>query len=313
MDHDMLPRPSLGTVLLGPPDWVGVTVCAVLALAYLAAQWRLQWRGDSWPWRRTAAWLGGVVVLYLVTATGFSSYAMVLFSAHMAQHMVLSMYAPGLLVLGAPVTLLLRALPARGRGSGPRRALIRLLHTRTLRVVSSLPMAVALFVVSLFGLYFTPAFSFLMSSMVGHRVMQLHFLVTGYLFFWTIAGTDPGPRRPAEPIRLLTLLPVNALHAFFAVIVIFSQVVLGQPYLGRVHPPWISLLHDQAIGGAIAAGTAEVPIAGIAVPLFLRWMSDLQRRGRAGDRPATSYVARAPAPARRSPDAPGRRRPRRVG
>jgi putative membrane protein len=297
MDHDMLPRPSASTILLGPPDWVGVGVCAVLALGYLAALWRLQLRGDRWPLRRTAAWLGGVVVLYLVVATGFSGYAMVLFSAHMAQHMVLTMYAPALLVLGAPATLLLRALPARGRGAAPRRVLVRLLHSRTLRVVSSLPMALALFVVSLFGLYFTPAFSFLMSSMPGHWLMQLHFLITGYLFFWTIAGADPGPRRPAEPVRLLVLLPINALHAFFAVIVIFSQVVLGQPYLGRVHPPWISLLHDQAIGGAIAAGTAEVPIAGIAIPLFLRWLSDLQRRDRAEQPQATPAGGRTGSPA----------------
>jgi putative copper resistance protein D len=40
-----------------------------------------------------------------------------MFSVHMGQHMILSMLVPILLVLGAPVTLALRALPAVGRSA----------------------------------------------------------------------------------------------------------------------------------------------------------------------------------------------------
>lgn len=286
-----LPPPTLGDVLFGPPDWTATGVCVALALGYAVCLVRLRRRGDRWPLRRTACWFGGVVVLYLAAGTAFSQYAMVLFSAHMGQHMILNMYAPVLMVLGAPLTLLLRALPVRPDGRGARRLLLRVLHSRFLAVVSSMPMALVFFVVSLFGLYFTPAFSVLMSTMPGHRLMQVHFLVTGYLFFWTIAGADPGPRRPPVPVRLAVLAPVNAAHAFFAVIVLFSGVILGQPYIGDVHPAWISLQHDQDIGGAIAAGTAEIPIAGTAVPLFLRWMGALQRRDTSGPSPLPALPA----------------------
>lgn len=294
-----LPPPTLTRVLFGPPDWAASAVCAALALGYAVCLMRLWRRGDRWPRLRTVAWYGGIVVLFLATGTGFSRYAMVLFSAHMGQHMILNMYAPVLMALGAPATLLLRALPAHRDRRGARAIILRVLHSRVVGLVSSLPMALLFFVVSLFGLYFTPAFSVLMSTMLGHRLMEVHFLLTGYLFFWTIVGPDPGPRRPPVPVRIAVLAPVNAAHAFFAVIVLFSGVILGEPYLSEVHPLWISLHHDQDIGGAIAAGSAEVPIAGTAVPLFLRWMNGLQRRD--ARRPGLPAL---PADLRSGPDRP---------
>ena len=52
----------------------------------------------------------------LVMCTGLNDYGMVMFSVHMVQHMVISMVSPILILLGAPITLALRALPAAGPG-----------------------------------------------------------------------------------------------------------------------------------------------------------------------------------------------------
>ena len=274
--HHGVPPPTLGRVLLSSPDWLPIGLCVVLATVYLLGLLRLRRRGDRWPVRRTVFWLCGVLVVFLVSGSGFSRYAMVLFSAHMAQHMMLNMYAPILLVMGAPMTLALRALPA-GRGPWSARAvLLRLLHSRVLQVLSSMRVAVALFMLSLFALYFTPLFSILMSTRVGHLGMQAHFLLSGYLFFWTVIGSDPGPRRPPHLVRILVLLPVNAAHAFFAVIVVFSGTLLGQPYLGYVSPSWSSMAWDQALGGAIAGGSAEIPMLVPAVVLFFQWFTRMQ-------------------------------------
>src|SRR5690606_41555585 len=66
-----------------------------------------------------------------VTSGGPAVYGLVLFSGHMVQHMLLAMVVPIFLVLGAPVTLALRALPARTDGShGPREWLLALVHSR---------------------------------------------------------------------------------------------------------------------------------------------------------------------------------------
>lgn len=83
---------------------------------------RLRRRGDAWPLGRTIGFTVGVLTVLLVMCTKLNDYGMVMFSVHMVQHMVISMVTPILVLLGAPVTLALRALPpppaaARGRAS----------------------------------------------------------------------------------------------------------------------------------------------------------------------------------------------------
>ena len=73
---------------------------------------------DRWPLGRTIAWYSGLAVLAFGAISGLTVYGQTVFSLHMSQHMTLSMVAPVLLVLAAPITLALRALPA-ARASQP--------------------------------------------------------------------------------------------------------------------------------------------------------------------------------------------------
>lgn len=69
---------------------------------------------------RTVSYVVGVLTIGLVMCTRLNDYGMVMFSVHMVQHMVISMLSPILILLGAPVTLALRALPvAAGAARGP--------------------------------------------------------------------------------------------------------------------------------------------------------------------------------------------------
>jgi cytochrome c oxidase assembly factor CtaG len=154
--------------------------------------------GVAWPWWRTASWVAGCVALFAVTGTWFNGYSMVLFSLHMAQHMVLSMVAPILLLLGAPVTLALRTLPRGKRLAGvPRALLLDALHSRVARVLSHPAFTLPLFLASLYAVYFTPVFDALMGNPVGHQFMLAHFTMTGLLFFGPILAQDPWPRTTA--------------------------------------------------------------------------------------------------------------------
>ena len=100
-------------------------LCVVLAAAYGCGVWRMHRRGHGWPPGRSVSWAAGLVSILAVTATGVGGYGMTLFSVHMAQHMVLSMLSPILLLMGAPVTLALRALPAGGGTADPPRVAAR--------------------------------------------------------------------------------------------------------------------------------------------------------------------------------------------
>jgi putative copper resistance protein D len=266
-----------------------------LLLAYLLGVSVLRRRGDRWPITRTIWWTAGVITLLLMTATGFDGYGMELFSVHMVQHMVINMLTPVLLVLGAPVTLLLRALPARRRGSRNVRSMVlAILHSSVARFLTHPVVTLALFLLSLYGLYFTSAFDYLMGTMWGHNLMLLHFLAIGCLYFWGIIGVDPSPRQSSRGlrqlgkpgVRILELAATVPFHAFFGIVVMMSAVLIVHFYATPI-PGWgISPLSDQQTGGGIAWGFTEFPTLIILGVLFAQWQSADARQNRNADRKA---------------------------
>lgn len=260
----------------------------VLALAlYLAGMVRLHRRGDRWPLSRLLLWTLGVLTVFGVTCTGLGRYGMWLFSVHMVQHMVLSMLSPILLLLGAPLTLALRALrPARRGRHGPRELLVAVLHSRVVGVLSSPVVALPLFIASLYGLYFTALFDFLMRSELGHLVMLTHFLLVGLLFFWPVIGLDPTPRRPSHLMRLLELFLGMPFHAFFGIAVMMASTPLLRTF--RSPPPaWgISALADQNAAGGIAWAFSEIPTLLVLLAVFAEWIRAEERVSRRKDRAA---------------------------
>jgi putative membrane protein len=278
---------DLGTA--SPVAWVAVALAAL----YLAGLLRLRRRGIAWPALRTVSFLAGCASVFYVAASGLQAYGMALFSVHMVQHMVLTMLSPLLLLLGAPVTLALRALPATPGPAGmPRRLLLTGLHSRLARAVSSPLFTVPLFIASLYGVYFTPVFDDLMASGPGHTLMLLHFLVTGLLFFGPIMAIDPWPRHAGHGARMLELLLPAPFHAFFGVIVIMSNTVLLSSY---AHPPasWgIDPLYDQGAAGGIAWSFGEFPTVLVLAVVFFSWTRSEERANRAADRAHDRAVAR---------------------
>lgn len=270
-------------------DLFFAVLVVVLGGLYYGAVLRLRGRGDAWPVGRTVAWTLGLVSIVAVTQTGVAKYAPILFSVHMAQHMVLNMLTPIFLVMGAPVTLALRALrPARIRGDrGPREWLTAVLHSRYVTVVSHPAVATIIFVFSLFALYFTPLFEAAMRNHLGHIAMMVHFLAAGALFFWVLLGVDPAPRKLPYPGRLLLLFVTMPFHAFFGIALMNLSEALALGWYNAVDPPWgTTILHDQQTGGAIAWAFGEVPTFIVVTVLAVQWYLDDQRQARRQDRKA---------------------------
>ncbi|GEB54937.1 cytochrome c oxidase assembly protein [Streptomyces gardneri] len=248
---------------------------------------RLRRRGDAWPVSRTVFFTVGVLSIALVTCTKLNDYGMVMFSVHMVQHMVISMLSPILLLLGAPVTLALRALPVADRGSvGPRELLLKLLHSRYMKVITHPGFTIPMFIASLYALYFTPLFDFLMGSKPGHIGMMVHFLMVGVVFFWPIMGVDPGPHRPGYVMRMLELFAGMPFHAFFGI----ALMMASEPMVGTYKSPPASLgidaLTDQNAAGGIAWAFSEIPSVLVLIALVYQWYHSEQRQAVRMDRAA---------------------------
>ncbi|PRW61880.1 cytochrome c oxidase assembly protein, partial [Actinopolyspora mortivallis] len=214
-------------------------------------------------------------------------YAGGVFSLHMFVHMVLNMVAPVLLVLGGPVTLALRALPARGRGAaaGPREWLLAVLHSPLTRVLAGPGVATVLFVGSFYALYFTDLFELGMFEYWGHQLMKAHFLLVGYLYYWTVIGVDPAPRPLPHLARLGVVLAVMPFHAFFGIITMSLSSPLAEDFYRALELPWPrDLLADQFLGGGIAWAMGEVPLVLVLGALLTQWYRHDTRLARRVDR-----------------------------
>jgi putative copper resistance protein D len=280
--------PTAARMLFGwVPDGFALTFLVLAAGLYAAGVLALRRRGDRWPVGRSIAWTLGLAVFAWATVGGLGLYSHVLFSAHMISHMLLSMVAPIGLVLGAPVTLALRALPgprARGEAS-PRGMLIAALHSPVVRLITHPLVAFALFVGSLYILYFTDLFATLMSHHLGHVAMEFHFLAVGTLFFWVLVGIDPGPRRLPPIARIALLFAAMPFHAFFSIAVMSGTVLLAPDYYRRLHRPyWTDLLADQHLGGGIGWAMGELPILLVLGAVFVQWARSDAREASRFDR-----------------------------
>lgn len=283
------PEPTVSTIGLGfrlePLFFVGSLIAAAL---YIAAVVRLRRRGDAWPFMRTVSWLLGLVVVLWTTNGGIATYAQVSVGLHMVQHMTLTMLAPILLVLGAPATLALRALkPAPAGERGPREWLVWFLHSWITRLLTNPFYVFFIYVIGLYGLYFTPLFGWLMGSHVGHIVMEIHFLVSGYLFYWVIIGIDPRPKPLPYWGRLVLLLMALGVHGFFAVAMMMGTQPIAPEWYGVVRPEWITdPLKDTLNGGQIAWGLSEIPTLIVLVAIAVQWSRSDDREAKRSDRQA---------------------------
>jgi putative membrane protein len=212
-----------------PAAWLlPVLLVAVPVLLYLAgvrrARRRPSPRGSRW---HTGSFLTGAAMLGLATSPPLEALADADARGHMAQHLLLGMYAPLALVLGAPLTLLLGSIPVAAR-----RHVGRVLGSGVLHGLGHPVSAALLSVGGLYLLYLTPLYVLTTQHTTIHHLIHLHFIVAGYLFAWSIAGPDPAPRRPGISRRAAVLVLAAAAHAYLAKLLFAEgdQLPPGSPH-----------------------------------------------------------------------------------
>ncbi|GAB3299087.1 cytochrome c oxidase assembly protein [Parasphingorhabdus pacifica] len=265
------------------------TLAIVLAGLYVWGVLKLRARGDQWPVGRTAAWLLGCATIFLATSSGIGRYAPVMFSVHMGQHMLLSMLAPVFLVMAGPTSLALRVFKPAGKGNpaGPREWLLAFVHSPVTRLLTNPLVALALFVGSFYALYFSGLFDMALPEHWAHLLMNAHFLLVGYVFYWPVIGIDPAPRSLPSLGKLGLVFASMPFHAFFGIIVMMSQNVIGENFYRSLELPWVpDLLADQKLGGGLAWASGEAPLVVVMFALLIQWSRADSRSARRIDRKA---------------------------
>jgi len=255
---------------------------------YVAGVIRLRRRGDRWPLYRTVLWILGLLMLFWVTSGPVNAYQDYLFSMHMLGHMLLTMAIPLMLVPGAPITLALRAVEKRDDGTrGGREWIMWAVHSPFARVVTHPLVAAGIFIGSLWIFYYTDLFRWTLYDHLGHEWMVAHFLISGFLFVMTLTGIDPLPYRMPYAGRLVTLIVVMAMHAFFGVAMMMQTGLMVPEWFGAMGRTWgPTPLEDQYIGGGVAWSIGEIPTLITAIVVAIQWSRSDERQQRRADRHA---------------------------
>ncbi|WP_433798639.1 cytochrome c oxidase assembly protein [Actinomycetospora sp. CA-084318] len=306
-----IPDPPTLARLLG--DWRLDVWFAVLAavLVVVYARWLRRvvrasaatGGGRAWPRGRAVSWFAGCALLVVATSSGVGRYADALFSVHVAEHMLVSVVVPVLLVLGGPVSLARRALPDE---CDARDRLEAVLGAPLLRFLTHPAVAAVLMVGSPFAFYLTPLFSLLQPLGWLMPAISAWFLMAGYLFFWVIVGVDPAPGQTLPHVaRLAVLIASMPFHALFGVILLAADRPVAQTpstlaadggggqvfvtdFYSRLRLPWApDLLADQHLAALLSWGMGDLPLVGVLVVLLVQW----QRAGAAEDRAARDLLA----------------------
>ncbi|HEY7123509.1 MAG TPA: cytochrome c oxidase assembly protein [Ktedonobacterales bacterium] len=188
------------------------------------------------------------------------------FTVHMAQHLLLSLAVPPLLIVGLPAEFF-RAWFSHPWGS-------RALHWLTRPWVAA----------SLFNgtiwLWHAPALIFLMMAQPGlHLLANLLYLVTGLLFWWPLVSPMEGKNGPLPLGGKLAYLffsdmPMMLLGAGLT----FSSPVYTMPKGPQAQASMTVLASDQQLGGLlmwVLGGVFLYVVVGSG--LFLQWMLRQER------------------------------------
>ncbi len=276
------------------PDGTILGFLLLITSLYIYGVVSLTRRGDKWPIGRTLAFALSVALVDFATSGGVGVYAHFAFSYHMLAHMILGMIAPIGFVLAAPVSLALRTLP-QGRTPqerGIRGAFITVIHSRYSVIMTNPVIALGFFDGSLFILYMTPLFGKLMRSHSGHILMDFHFLLAGYLFFYVIVGVDPNPRKIPHIVRIIVLFAAMSIHAFFSIAMLSTTTLTDGGYFASLHRLWnTNLLADQHVGASLGWMLGEIPILLALIATFIQWMRDDSREAKRIDRAADRAAA----------------------
>lgn len=253
-----------------PPFHVHLDVVALvvgLEALYLAAtRWRPAVPGAPAVSARQLLWFTlGMLSIGAVSVWPVHDVAeKQLLSVHMTQHLVISMVAPPLLLLGMPTWLLRRVLAPRGLRWAVRhlaRPVPALLLFNTVTVLSHWPVVVDL----------------ALRSELAHFLAHAILFASALLMWWPVV--DPLPEMPglSYPGRMLYLFLQSIVPTVPASFLTFGSSVIYRAYAeaGRIYG--VDALNDQRVAGLIMKLVGGAILWAAIAGIFFKWFAQEHR------------------------------------
>lgn len=202
-------------------------------------------------WRLATYW-GGLATIAVALMSPVDILSSQLFFMHMIQHLLLTMVAVPLLLIGNPFPVLVWGLPKRTR-----RGVSGLLNERStfrkvLAKVTSPGIVWLLYVSALIGWHDPKMYDLALRNPFVHDIEHLCFFVTTMLLWWHVLGVAPRFHRTMSVgQRLIYTISVVPVSVIIGVAIAFAQDPIYTYYLDVPRLMGLSVLEDQMISGIL--------------------------------------------------------------
>lgn len=250
-----------------------------LVVGYLAALRRHpEPRGGAPRWQ-VVAYLAGVAMLWLGADWPIDDVAeRSLLSVHMVQYLLLSMIAPGLLLLGLPrwlVDRLLAPMPLR----------------RLARALARPWLAWGVFNTVLLVTHTGPVVELYLRNDVVHLAMHVGWVASGLIMWWPVLSPLEDCPRLSRPLAMAYLFAQSIVPTIPASFLTYTDQPVFAAYAALPKPPGVDVAFDQQLAGALMKTGGAVVLWSVIVVIFFRWAAaheraEQQRRPRLHDRTA---------------------------
>ena len=244
----------------------------VLELAYLFGVGPLRDRydlADRVDPKQVATFTTGVLVIFVALLSPIHAISeKYLFSMHMTQHVMITLVAPPLLILGTPDWLI-------------RPLLRRKWAFRLARYLTHPILAFAAFNL-IFSFWHVPAlYNLSVTNHAVHFVEHFVMIASATLMWWPLTSIMPELPRISYPIQMVYLFGLSLAQIIVFGMLTFAREPIYQFYVNAPRISSITPLADQQIGAIIMKLGGGILFLSLLVVAFYRWYGDEERKTKA--------------------------------
>jgi putative membrane protein len=252
----------------------------LLASLYLYINGLNNWPNPTHPinnWQK-ASFFAGIVVLFAALQSPVEPLAEHYFAIHQVQHLLVRMVGPLLILLGAPLTPMLRGMPTWLR-QGVIRPVVRTSAAHWIYGKITNPVfTIVLFLGLLFFWQVPGPHDLAVHNDYVHELMHGTMLLSGFLFWWIVVDPKPHQSRLHYGLRVLYLGLIVLPNTLLGAAITFQEGLIYSSYQ-ELPRPWegFSYISDQRLGGL----TLWVPgdmmcIIGAGVVMFMWYQREME-------------------------------------
>jgi putative membrane protein len=246
-----------------------VTVVIGGGTAYVRGWYHLRAAGYDSPAWRCVLYVAGLASIAIALLSPIDERASEQFSVHMIQHLLLTMLAAPLLLLGNPFPFVLWGLPRRPRHAVAAAFRPRARVRRVLAVITRLAVAGPIYVVTLWVWHLPRFYEAALNHEILHALEHLGFFGTAILFWWPIIRPAPciGPR-PHAGFQILYLMAATGQNIALGGLLSVPERLFYPHYAQIATGLGAGALDDQMLGGGIMWESGHMYLLPILVILY---------------------------------------------